>query len=257
MLDASSINMDEEPLVERPLTLAEALRTSQFWLVYFMAFLSIFQGYYALNVFKALGYTKDALADDIFLTQVGSVAAFMGALRFVWSAALDLDGASFKLVYGVLLTIQTLLGATIEFATRSRFTYAAWMCLMLFTEGAHFTVIPNALKKIFGESASSVYGVIFTFTGLSSLLMLFIVRSDFGARYAAVFEFSACLSGLALCILLFAFSEVKRVRYGPLYGVKARDLDAQAIDKQSDVAVRGYEAPASHSAYNRSEVEAR
>jgi len=54
-----------------------------------MAILSIFQGYYAINVYKAYGYTKPALNDDSFLTQVGSLAAFMGTMRFVWSASMD------------------------------------------------------------------------------------------------------------------------------------------------------------------------
>ena len=70
-----------------------------------MAVMSIFQGYYLLNVYKAYGYTKPVLDDDIFLAKVGSIAAFMGAMRFVWSATMDLESASIKKVYGTLLVM--------------------------------------------------------------------------------------------------------------------------------------------------------
>ena len=103
-------------VLKRPLTVLEATKTSQFWLIYFMAFMSVFQGYYALNVYKAYGFTTATLKDDAFLTKVGSIAAVMGALRFTWSAAMDHESASFKRVYGVLLTCQIVLGVTIEFA---------------------------------------------------------------------------------------------------------------------------------------------
>ena len=94
----------------------EAAKTSQFWLIYLMAFMSVFQGYYALNVYKAYGFTHIVLKDDAFLTKVGSIASVMAALRFLWSAAMDLQAASFKRVYGVLLIIQITLGFTMEFA---------------------------------------------------------------------------------------------------------------------------------------------
>lgn len=67
-------------------------------------------------MYKAYGFTEETLNDDNFLTKVGSVAAFMGAMRFVWSAFMDFQFASYKLIYGTLLLIQTTLGATIDLA---------------------------------------------------------------------------------------------------------------------------------------------
>ena len=52
-----SFEIAELPSQTRPLTVMEAAKTSQFWLIYLMAFLSVFQGYYALNVYKAYGFT--------------------------------------------------------------------------------------------------------------------------------------------------------------------------------------------------------
>lgn len=77
------------------------MTTTQFWLIYIMSVLSVFQGYYLLNVYKIYGYTKPALSNDLFLTIVGSVSGFMGAMRFVWSASMDLiQELPYKKVYG-------------------------------------------------------------------------------------------------------------------------------------------------------------
>jgi len=189
-------------------TVSQAMKTSQFWLLYLMAFMSVFQGYYTLNVYKALGYTEPILMDDAYLTQVGSVAAMMGAMRFAWSAAMDMDSTTFKQVYGTLLVVQAILGATIGFAVQGRTTYAIWICLMLFTEGGHFTLMPNALRLIYGqESASTIYGVVFTFTGVANLLMLVIVPSTFGQSYIKVYHLTAVFSVVALVLLLTCFKE--------------------------------------------------
>ena len=54
-----------------------------------------------LNVYKIYGYTKPALSNDLFLTIVGSVSGFMGAMRFVWSATMDfIEELPYKKVYG-------------------------------------------------------------------------------------------------------------------------------------------------------------
>ena len=70
---------------------SDAVKTSEFWLIYLMALMSIFQGFYVLNVYKDYGATVPALQDDAFLTKVGSLAAMLNTMRFVWSGAMDLD----------------------------------------------------------------------------------------------------------------------------------------------------------------------
>ena len=83
--------------------------------------------------------------------------------------------------------MQALLGYTLEMSTRSQATFAIWVSLLIFCEGAHFVVVPTALKQIFGPSASSIYGFIFTFTGLANLIMFLMVSNDVGQNYALIF----------------------------------------------------------------------
>lgn len=68
-----------------------------------------------------------------------------------------------------------MLGASMTYAIQSQATYTIWICAMLFTEGGHFTIMPNALRTVFGDAATGIYGIIFSFTGLANILILFVV----------------------------------------------------------------------------------
>lgn len=62
------VQSDKSNPRESDLKLTDALKTSQFWLIYLMALFSIFQGFYVLNVFKDYGQTVSILKDDAYLT---------------------------------------------------------------------------------------------------------------------------------------------------------------------------------------------
>ena len=192
------------------MTVSDALKTSQFWTIYLMAFCSIFQGYYVLNVFKDYGQTVSILKDDAFLTQVGSAASILNTMRFLWSGAMDLNilkGRSLKTVYGFQLAMQAIFGMTLSWAAQSRSLYTIWVCLILWMEGAHFVIIPSAIKSIFGQEADKIYAILFSYSGISAILMLFIVTSKFGSNYESVFQLSAMLSIAAFVLLIGAFKE--------------------------------------------------
>lgn len=50
--------------------------------------------------------------------------------------------------------------------------YAVWISLMLFCEGGHFTLVPNVLKKIYGDRGTALYGIAFSYTGICSILIV-------------------------------------------------------------------------------------
>ena len=108
-----------------------------------MCALSIMYGYYTLDVYKTYGLTQPALDSDIYLTEVGSVGGLFGALRFIWSWALD--HYSYRKVYGSLLVLQIILALTIKWTSLSRSSYAIAVCLCIWCEGGHFTLAPNIL----------------------------------------------------------------------------------------------------------------
>ena len=94
-----------------------------------MAFLSIFIGYYTVNVFKNMGEQYHKLNDDRYLTLVGSIAAVFNSIRFIWSGMLD--KYSYKKVYGTMLSIQIIVASTMYLAVRNKYLYGAWVLSLI------------------------------------------------------------------------------------------------------------------------------
>lgn len=163
-----------------------------------------------MNSFKSFGQTVSTLNDDEFLTLVSSISALFNAARFVWSGALD--RLNFKKVYGFLLVLQILLALSIRLTEKSRVTFGAMVCLVLFCIGGHFALFPNLLKQIYGKQATVLYGVLFTGTGLASLFIVGLVLSPYGQSYYLLFYLFGALSLCSLVILTFFF---KQARFEP------------------------------------------
>ena len=81
-----------------------------------------------------------------------------------------------------------------------------WISLALFCEGGHFTLVPNILKKVFGRQATSLYGVAFSYTGLTSVLIL-VLLEYFPTKYLTFFSMSAVFSLISLILLYKRFDE--------------------------------------------------
>ena len=73
-----------------------------FLCVYFMNLSAIATGLFIVNNYKAYGI-KNGLDNENYLAILGSIAAIFNSIRFVWS--LSTDHFSFKLVYGILVTM--------------------------------------------------------------------------------------------------------------------------------------------------------
>ena len=140
-----------------------------FILIFIMNFLSIFSGYFAVNNFKSYGI-KQGLTNENFLAWLGSIAAVCNSIRFVWSFATDYF--SYKTVYGLMLVIQIVINFTMPLIAKNAGLFFIWICILLLCEGGHFTLVPNVLKKIFGEKGTVLYGVMFIYTGICSILMV-------------------------------------------------------------------------------------
>ena len=134
-----------------------------------MSFLSIISGFFAVNNFKEYGI-KNGLSDENYLAWLGSVASICNSIRFVWSFATDY--VSYKAVYGFLLVMQIILDFTTPLVSESKGLYFLWISLLLLCEGGHFTLVPNVLKKIYGEKGTTLYGFMFSYTGLMSIMLI-------------------------------------------------------------------------------------
>lgn len=83
------------------------------------------------------------------------------------------------------------------------------VCLVLFCIGGHFALFPNLLKQMYGKQATVLYGVLFTGSGLASLLIVALVLSPIGQAYYVHFYIFGAFSACSLFILLFSFEQVR------------------------------------------------
>ena len=106
-----------------------------------------------------------------------------------------------------MLLIQILCGSSMEWAAQYRVTYIVWMSLICWTEGGHFVLFPTVFRAMYGDQATQLYSVMFTFTGLSNLLQLIVVSSRLGTEFEVVFKVGAYLSVFSLLLLIVVFKE--------------------------------------------------
>jgi len=167
--------------------------------------LSILFAYYTVDVYKSFGLDVPAISDDKFLTTVGSVSALFNAARLFWSGSLD--RIPFRFVYGFLLVLQICIAFTIHITSQDKTTYFIVICLELFCLGGHFALFPNVIRQIYGNQATSLYGLVFTGTGIASLIMEGFVLSPLGADYIVMFTLTGSGSVVAILILIFMFDD--------------------------------------------------
>jgi len=129
----------------------EMLLSPNFLLLYLMSSLSVFTGFFVINQTKVYGMLN-GLTNDSYLATVASIGSVFGTLRFVWSTVLDYS--TYRLVYSTLLVTQILLCLTVSLIATSPVLYAAWISLFVFCEAGHFTLVPNILKRIYGDKAT-------------------------------------------------------------------------------------------------------
>ena len=87
------------------------------------------------------------------------------------------------------------------------------MSLLLFCEGAHFVLVPNILKKLFGKYSIALYGFAFSYTSIGNLLIVVLqgalIDEDDPETYSVFFMVNGAMSAVALIILLIFFKEEK------------------------------------------------
>lgn len=84
----------------------------------------------------------------------------------------------------------------------------------MFCEGGHFVLCPNILRQIYGSKATQMYGIFFSFGGLTSVILLFLqdaFLADNFKAYNLFFIMNGCFSTISLLMLLFLFSQDKYV----------------------------------------------
>ncbi|CDW86897.1 major facilitator superfamily protein [Stylonychia lemnae] len=170
-------------------------------------FVQSIMGYFVINTFKSFG--QKHINDDKFLTIVGSVSSVFGGLRFIWSYFVDFTN-TFRKPYFILLCVQLIFGSTLVLVSNIESLFFIWVCIIVWCEGGHFSLVPTAVARMFGEHAPIVYGFAFSFGSIPQIISSIMVKfylKDIG--YDAFYYASAAATLISLIILIFFFEEKK------------------------------------------------
>lgn len=101
-----------------------------------------------------------------------------------------------------------ILGATFSnFAVYHKETFITYLCLLIFLEAAHFTLMPIMIAKLFGVKAQVVYPFAFSFSGIASLIISFLVHFLLDGDFELLYYIGTALNLVSFAILLLLYQE--------------------------------------------------
>jgi len=197
-------------------TLTQLLNTPQFKCIYLMNVLTILQATFIVG--SGVTWGDKHIVDASYVSFVASVASIFGALRFFWSFLLD--KFSFKLIYGIMMCFQILIGFSlpsileIEDEMVKQVLFMIAVCVSFNLEGAHFVIVPTVYSKLFGPKGGiRVFSVGFSFLAFASILNIFVLTffldqsGWMSLGFNGICYIYASLGVIALLVLLVLFKE--------------------------------------------------
>ena len=190
------------------LTVSDALKTKQLYMLMAMIFGSATIGFYIASCYKTYGIKQPALDNDLYLTWVGSVAnIWNGGSRIGWGTALD--RFSFKKVYGALVIVEIIAGVTLQFASNYKVMYFVWVSVLLACEGGHFALFPTYTAKVFGQEVGpKVYGLVGFALMFSNIAQFLIVKLSKIDDFNILFYVFSVMAGISLLTMFFFKEEL-------------------------------------------------
>ena len=95
-------------------SLLKLLKTRQFIEIFLMSFSSVLVGLYIIGSSKAYG--QSTIGNEEFLTIAATLSSIFNIFRFIWSFLME--RYSFRLIYGILLSIQLVIGVCLPILTK-------------------------------------------------------------------------------------------------------------------------------------------
>mmetsp|Transcript_7864 Transcript_7864/g.11986 ORF Transcript_7864/g.11986 Transcript_7864/m.11986 type:complete len:484 (-) Transcript_7864:286-1737(-) len=181
---------------------ATALKTRQFWTLWFMILFSAQSGINTVGVYKTFGSTFDNLNSDSFMSMLGGLGAlFNGTGRLGWGALVDKIG--FQKSFLVLTTIQIVSMAFFNLSTKSRLAFSLFTCAMFCCTGGNFSMAPTVCGMNWGENGAGVYGYLFSAFSIASIAGFQITKALVASvGWTGVFRTLSALSLTAFLLTL-------------------------------------------------------
>ncbi|KAM7536702.1 hypothetical protein Aperf_G00000080556 [Anoplocephala perfoliata] len=158
------------------MTPKETLKCRYFYFMWLLMFCNIIPITLLTSSYKIFGSTF--LADDIYLTTIGTISSLFNCLgRIFWGYLVD--KFSFKIPIACMLIVWAFSlfcfpNVFIWGVAAGRYTYGIFVCLMFFSMAGVFGMMPAAARLLFGHKHMATnYGMIFSAFSVGSCLSAF------------------------------------------------------------------------------------
>lgn len=191
----------------RSCTVSEALKSIDFYVLFFIVFNDIVAVALLTSTFKIYGIRSGF--DDQFLSAVATASAAFNCIgRVFWGQMVDRFSSKCSLMC-FLVTWATLF-LTFPYVTAvggvaSKALYAIWVFLLFHSLSANFVVIPATCIRVFGPvNMATIYALIYFATCPSALITAGIFSQfDIQDKWIPIYTSCGCFCLLSLVMALF------------------------------------------------------
>jgi OFA family oxalate/formate antiporter-like MFS transporter len=178
----------------------EAIRTSQFWLLYLSYFCGCFAGLMVIG--HIAGHGRDAgLLPMQAAAAVSTLAIFNAAVRILIGAVADKVGT--RLSFLIIFSLQVVAMACLYPAGSSALFLGIIAALIGWNYGAMFTLFPATCLQYYGPTSQGAnYGLLFTAFGLAGFMGPLVggMLKDSTGTYYAPFIVGAVVVGISVIV---------------------------------------------------------
>jgi OFA family oxalate/formate antiporter-like MFS transporter len=192
LASASAASAAGAGVVPSDFTTREALRTPQFWLLWFMLFLNVSAGIMIISQASPMAQQLGGMTPIAAAGVVGVIAIFNGLGRVVWAAISDYIGRVH--VFTILFAMETVVFLALP-KLHSGLLFTAAVALIGFAYGGGFGTMPALTADLFGSRyIGGIYGCILLAWGLGAVpspLLIAYVRQQTGQYTGAIYVIAA------------------------------------------------------------------
>ncbi|VDK22493.1 unnamed protein product [Taenia asiatica] len=186
-------------------TVSEAIKSVDFYLLWFIAFCDIIPVVLLTSTFKVYGIRS--AFDDQFLSAIATTSAAFNCIgRVFWGHMVDRFSSKcplmcFLVMWGSLFVTFPYVAA----GAAGKALYVIWVFGLFFALSAHFVVIPATCTRVFGPAnMATIYGLIYFASCPSSLITAGVISQfDILGKWIAVYTACACACLLSFTMALF------------------------------------------------------
>ncbi|BHF75402.1 hypothetical protein SprV_0501849800 [Sparganum proliferum] len=186
-------------------TASEALRSIDFYIIFFITFLVNVVITLQTSTYKVYG--GDFNLDDRLMTIIVTVKSVLSCFEGILWGSVN-DKFSFKLPFGWMLLQWALFMATFPFISQASFMsvlFGIWVFVLFFSMSGHYVLLPATCTSLFGhKNMATIYGLVFLANAPSSLLLSTIISQfEIAGKWNAVYL--SCTAILCISFLLLLF----------------------------------------------------